>query len=131
VSNNNINLKNTFEEKKFEYFKEESKKALLAPFQLLAKFTAMSGVVALIFEVKFFSQFNVQIYLSRISAIIIAFLLLLFSNTKFGKKHPVVLVHILLLSIISSFGIMIYLIPRTLIFNSHIISLIILQPLSS
>jgi len=125
VSNNNINLKNTFEEKKFEYFKEESKKALLAPFQLLAKFTAMSGVVALIFEVKFFSQFNVQIYLSRISAIIIAFLLLLFSNTKFGKKHPVVLVHILLLSIISSFGIMIYLIPRTLIFNSHIISLII------
>jgi hypothetical protein len=49
----------------------------------------------------------------------------LISNTKFGKKYSVLLIHILLLSIIVSFGVMIYLIPKTLIFNSHLISLII------
>jgi PAS domain S-box-containing protein len=50
---------------------------------------------------------------------------LVVSNSKFGKKHPVGLVHILLLTIIGSFGVMIYLIPDTVVFNSHIISLII------
>ncbi len=98
---------------------------LIAPFQALAKFTAVSGIIALIFEVRYFSSHSVEIYLSRLSAILIAFLLLVISNYKFGKKHPVMLVHILLLSIICSFGVMIFLIPKTLIFNSHIISLII------
>ncbi|NJD21231.1 MAG: response regulator [Melioribacter sp.] len=67
----------------------------------------------------------VEIYISRLSAIIVAFLLLVISNFKIGKKHPVILIHTLLLSIIVSFGVMIYLIPSTIIFNSHIISLII------
>ncbi len=117
--------KNPAEESRFGFLKEESKKALIAPFQILAKFTAVSGAVALIFEVKFFSQFSVQIYISRLSAIFIAFCLLLISNTKIGKRFPVILIHALLLSIIVSFGVMIYLIPRTLLFNSHIISLLI------
>ncbi len=118
-------FKNTIEKKKFEFFKDQSKRALISPFQALARFTVVAGIVALIFEVRYFSDHIVQIYISRISAIAIAFLLLVISNTKFGKKNPVLLVHILLLSIIISFGIMIYLIPKTLIFNSHIISLII------
>jgi len=113
------------ESKRFDFFKEESKKSLIAPFQALAKFTSAAGAVALIFEVRFFSQFNIQIYLSRLSAITIAFILLLVSNTRFGKKHPELLIHLLLLSIITSFGVMIYLIPKTIVFNSHIISLII------
>ncbi len=125
--NLDYNLSNTGERKRFEFFKEESKKALIAPFQALAKFIVVSDLIAMVLEVRYFSSQNisVEIYLSRLSAILIAFILLLISNTQFGKKHPVILIHILLLSIISSFGIMIFLIPKTLIFNSHIISLII------
>jgi PAS domain S-box-containing protein len=125
--NSDYNLANTGERRRFEYFKEESKKALIAPFQALAKFIVVSDLIAMILEVRYFSSQNVsvEIYLSRLSAIVIAFILLLLSNTKFGRKRPVILIHILLLSIISSFGIMIFLIPKTLIFNSHIISLII------
>ena len=119
------NLKNTLEKKKFEYFRAESKRNLLNPFQTLAKFTAFSGLLAMILEVRYFSSHSVEIYLSRLSAILIAFLLLVISNFNFGKKHPVILIHTLLLSIICSFGVMIYLIPTTIIFNSHIISLII------
>ena len=121
----NNKFKSTIELKRYDYFKDESKKALIAPFQALAKFTSAAGAVALIFEVRFFYQFNTQIYISRLSAICTAFILLLISNTKFGKKHPELLIHILLLSIISSFGVMIILIPKTLVLNSHIISLII------
>jgi PAS domain S-box-containing protein len=119
------NVKSAFEEKKFDYFREESKRALISPFRILAKFTAFSGAVALIFEVKYFSQFSVQIYVSRLAAILIAFILLLISYTRVGKKFPVILIHALLLSIVSSFGIMIFFIPRTILFNSHIISLLI------
>jgi PAS domain S-box-containing protein len=123
--NSNKKLKNTGELKKFDYFKDESKKALIAPFQALAKFVIFSGIIAMVLEVRYFSSYSVEIYLSRLSAIVIAFLLLVLSNYKIGKRFPVILVHILLLTIICSFGIMIYLIPKTLIFNSHIISLII------
>ncbi len=121
----NKNFKSTGELKRFEYFKDESKKALIAPFQALAKFTALAGIIAMVFEVRYFSSHSMEIYFSRLSAIVIAFLLLVISNYKIGKKHPVMLVHILLLTIICSFGVMIFLIPKTLIFNSHIISLII------
>lgn len=118
-------FKNTLERKSFEYFKVESKRNLIAPFQSLAKFTAVAGILAMILEVRYFSAHSVEIYISRLSAILIAFLLLVISNFNFGKKHPVILIHTLLLSIICSFGVMIYLIPTTIIFNSHIISLII------
>ncbi|TSA30665.1 MAG: response regulator [Ignavibacteriales bacterium] len=118
-------FKNTLERKSFEYFQNESKRNLIAPFQALAKFTAVAGILAMILEVRYFSAHSVEIYISRLSAILIAFLLLVISNFNFGKKHPVILIHTLLLSIICSFGVMIYLIPTTIIFNSHIISLII------
>ncbi|MEK6552255.1 MAG: PAS domain S-box protein, partial [Bacteroidota bacterium] len=118
-------LTNTLERKSFEYFQVESKRNLIAPFQSLAKFTAVAGILAMILEVRYFSVHSVEIYISRLSAILIAFLLLVISNFNFGKKHPVILIHTLLLSIICSFGVMIYLIPTTIIFNSHIISLII------
>ena len=106
-------------------FKEEIKKQLLAPLGALAKFTAIAGIFALIFEVRFFSGNALDIYIARLGATVIAFSVLLISNFKIGKKHPVALVHILLISIIASFGYVIYIMPETLIFNSQIISLII------
>ncbi len=123
--NSNTKQKNTQELKRYEFFREESKKSLIAPFQALAKFTAVAGLVALLFEVRFYTEKIDYIYISRLSAVLIAFILLVISQTKFGKRHPEILIHFLLMSIICSFGVMIYLIPKTLIFNSQIISLII------
>lgn len=123
--------KNSVEIRRFNYFKEESKKALIAPFQALAKFTSVAGLVAMVFEVRHFTKFQSEIWMgpwiygNRLSAILVAFILLAISYTRIGKKHPVILIHILLLDIVSSFGLMIYLIPETLIFNSQLISLII------
>lgn len=118
-------LTKTYEHKLQEYIKEENKKQLISPLRSLAYFTSASGIIALVLEVRYFAQHSVQIYTSRLTSILIAFLILLVSNTKLGKKYSVLLIHILLLSIIVSFGVMIYLIPKTLIFNSHLISLII------
>lgn len=117
--------KNSTEIRRYEFFREESKKALIAPFQALAKFTSVAGLLAMVLEVRYFAEHSIWIYESRLSSILIAFLLLIASYSKFGKKHPVLLIHILLLDIVCSFGVMIYLIPDTLIFNSQIISLII------
>jgi len=115
----------TLELKAHEYVKEENKKLLLAPLQSLSIFAAAAGIVALIFEVIYFSEHSTQLYISRVTSIAVAFFMLIISNTKLGKNHPTLFVHILLLSIIMSFGVMIYLEPKTVVFNSHIISLII------
>lgn len=117
--------KSTLEIKSLEYFKEESRKALIEPFQLLAKFVIVASLVAFLFEYRFFQIFNVLIISSRIGTIIISLILLIVSYTNFGKKYPAILIHILLFTIVSSFGLMIYFNPRTIIFNSQIISLII------
>ena len=45
--------------------------------------------------------------------------------SKHGEKKPVLMVHLLLLVIIISSGYMIYLIPKTIIVNSHIVGLVI------
>ena len=125
--NTSIHLKlgSTIERRKYEFFQDESKRNLIPPFQALSKFTIVATLLALVFEVRYFSSHNVEIYITRLSAMIIAFSLLVISTTNVGKRNPVLLIHTLLLSIISSFGVMIYLLPKTLIFNSHLISLVI------
>lgn len=119
------NSKRIGDERRENYLREESSRSLLEPFKALSFFTSAAGIIALIFEVRFFTEYTTSIYASRLTSVLIAFVLLIISNTRYGKKHTVLLVHILLLSIISSFGVMIYLIPKTLIFNSHLISLIL------
>jgi len=119
------NSKITSEVRLQNYIKEENKKQLISPLKSLTYFTIATGLLALILEVRYFEKFKVQIFSSRLSSILIAFVILLIANSKFGKKYSVLLIHVLLISIISSFGIMIYLIPKTLIFNSYLISLII------
>jgi PAS domain S-box-containing protein len=111
--------------KRTDYYKDESFRLILEPFKALAFFTSAAGIIALIFEVRFFSQHSAIIFTSRVASVMIAFILLLVSNTRVGRRHPTILVHLLLLSILSSFCVMIYLIPKTLVFNSHLISLIL------
>ncbi|MCX7874688.1 MAG: ATP-binding protein [Melioribacteraceae bacterium] len=119
------NIKSTLELKSLEFFKEESRKALIEPFQSLAKFVVFASLVALFFEYRLFHNLNYITILSRVASVSISIILLLISYTNFGKKHPAVLIHLLLFSIVVSFGVMIYFFPKTIVFNSQIISLII------
>ena len=83
-------------------FREEIIKQLLRPLRTLSKFTVIAGAFALLFEVKYFSEFAVEVYSARLGASAVAFIVLLLSQFNFGKKHPVLLLHVLLISIVGS-----------------------------
>ncbi|MGQ9798866.1 MAG: PAS domain S-box protein [Ignavibacterium sp.] len=86
---------------------------------------AVSGLFAMIFEVRYYQHLQLEIYFTRLFATLIAFLILVFVNAKNSEKYSTLLVHILLLSIIISSAIMIYLIPKTIVVNSQIVGLVI------
>ena len=117
--------KRNISEKSYQQVKEQSRELLLPPLKIMALLIAISGLFAMIFEVKFFSQFSIEVYLTRLSATLISFMVLVALYSEFGKKRPVLLVHILLITIIFSTGYMIYLLPTTLIINSQIVGLMI------
>jgi PAS domain S-box-containing protein len=131
VNHNNKLIDFILEEKlpidkeKYMQIKEETGKYLVTPLRVIALMVAISGIFAMVFEVRYHSQFAFQIYLVRLSATLIAFSVLVFLNTKNAIKHSIILVHILLLTIIISSGIMILLIPNSLIVNSQIVGLMI------
>jgi PAS domain S-box-containing protein len=91
----------------------------------MAVLIAISGLFALIFEVRYFSEHSLQVYFTRLAATLIALFVLTALNTKWGEKKSILLVHILLGSIIFSSGYMIYLLPSTLIINTQIVGLMI------
>lgn len=114
-----------FSEERYEQIKEESGKYLVTPLKVIAMMVAISGIFAMIFEVRHHSELAVQIYFVRLIATLISFLVLVLLNTKYAMKLSIILVHILLLTIIISSAIMILLIPNTLIVNSQIVGLMI------
>jgi PAS domain S-box-containing protein len=105
--------------------KEETGKHLVTPLKVIALMVAISGIFAMIFEVRYHTEFAFQIYFVRLSATLIAFTILVFLNSKNATKYSILLVHILLLTIIISSSIMILLIPNSLIINSQIVGLMI------
>jgi PAS domain S-box-containing protein len=108
-----------------EQLKKEAKEQIITPLKILAFLIAISGLFAMIFEVRHFSQFSFNVYITRLTSTFVAFIILLILNTKSGRKHPVILVHILLLVIILSSGYMIILMPATLVINAQIVALMI------
>src|ERR1035437_2135926 len=121
IYNNNLPLKG----ERDEHIKRVTIDVLITPLKIMALLIAISGIFAMIFEVKYFAQFSLNIYATRLLATLAAFLILVFLNTENGKKRPVIMVHLLLLVIIISSGYMIYIIPKTIIVNSHIVGLVI------
>lgn len=105
--------------------REESKDVIILSLKILALLIAVSGIFAMIFEAKYFSGYTLQVYITRLSATVIAFTVLVLLNSKYGFKYAIELVHILMLTIILSTGYMIYLLPSTLVINSHLLGLII------
>ena len=114
-----------FKGERYEYVKKVTVDVLVTPLKVMALLIAVSGIFAMIFEVRYFSQYSIQIYITRLIATIASFVILVFLNRKEGIKNPVLMVHLLLLVIIISSGYMIYLIPKTIIVNSHIVGLMI------
>ena len=114
-----------FSKEKYERLRKRSENFLLTPLKVMSLLIAISGLFAMIFEVRHFSQYSVQVYITRLSATLVAFLVLVLMYTRFGNKKPILLVHILLLTIILSSAYMISLMPSTLIVNSQIVGLMI------
>jgi len=114
-----------FDDSKYEYIKKESEEYLVIPLKVITLLIAISGLFAMVFEVRHFSEFSLQVYATRLASTVIAFIILVVLNTKHALKRPVLLVHILLIAIIASSGYMIFLMPSTLIVNTQIVGLMI------
>ncbi len=115
----------TFSTKEYEKLRQETKELLISPMKVMALLIAISGLFAMIFEVRYFSTFAYQVYFTRLSATLLAFVILNILNTKWGRNNPLVLVHTLLATIIISSAYMIFLMPKTLVANSQIVGLMI------
>jgi len=111
--------------KSYNKLKKRTEDFLITPIKVMSLLIAVSGLFAMMFEVRYFVQFSLEVYITRLSATLIAFTILVISNTPLAKKKPVILVHALLVTIIVSSGYMMYLIPSTLITNSQIVGLMI------
>lgn len=114
-----------FSTKEYDQVRKETKELLIPPLKIMALLIAISGLFAMIFEVKFFSSFAFYVYFTRLSATLIAFLILVLLYTNWGKNKPLLLVHLLLATIIFSSAYMIFLMPKTLVPNSQIVGLMI------
>ncbi len=114
-----------FDGQKYEYIKKESEEYLVVPLKVITLLIAISGLFAMVFELRHFSEFSLKVYATRLAATLIAFIILVVLNSKHALKRPVMLVHILLITIIASSGYMILLMPSTLIVNTQIVGLMI------
>lgn len=121
IYDNNLPLKG----EKYDHVKRVTIDVLITPLKIMALLIAVSGIFAMIFEVRYFSEHSFQIYVTRFLATVASFVILVFLYTKEGMRRPVLMVHLLLLVIIISSGYMIFLIPKTIIVNAHIVGLVI------
>jgi PAS domain S-box-containing protein len=119
------NEKVPFEAAEYRNFLEQTKELLVTPLKVMALLIAVSGLFAMVFEVRYFSQYSVNVYFTRLLATLISFGVLVLMNRKIGRERPIVFVHLLLMTIIISSAYMIYLMPKTLIVNSQIVGLMI------
>ena len=114
---------------KMEIFTKETatessiKNLIIPPLRMLAILSAISGVLALIFEVRTLVIHSLEVYISRLAATVVAFVVLVFSQTEFGKRKPEILVHAMVLAVIISSGFVVYRIPALFQVNSNIIAL--------
>ncbi len=118
-------LKFPFSTSKIEYLKRETNDFLTTPLKIISFLIAISGLFAMVFEVKYLAAYSLNIYITRLLSTLIAFIILILTYTHIGNKKSIFLVHVLLLVIIASSAYMIYLMPKTLVINSQIVGLMI------
>lgn len=144
MSSENVNTKNNFSSglslsiidfiltgrfplsgKRYEEVRNQLDLLLLVPLRIMALLVAVSGLFAMVFEIKYFPLQSVEIYLIRLSSTIIAFVILAMLTAGISVKRSRALLHLLLLTIILTSGSMIYILPKSLFVNSSITGLII------
>ncbi len=99
--------------------------SILFPLKIAAIITAVAGVLALIFEVKTFISYSFEIYLARLFLTVVAFIVLVIAQTKFGRKHPAGLLHFFLAGVIFSFGFVVFKLPSHFLLNALIVIFLI------
>ena len=104
---------------------KESNQLVRKSLRVMAYLFTIFGVLVLMFEIRSFDQSSFQIYIIRVSASLISLFVLIMVISKIAVKHLIALVHVLLLTIIISFALMIFILPKTLLVNSQIVGLII------
>ncbi len=114
-----------FSSTKYAKVKEELEKLLISPLKVISLLVTIAGVFALVFEVRYFTEYSTTIYFVRLIQTFTGFFILIHSIFIDKKDNRVFVVHLLLLMIVLVSAIMIYLIPSTLQFNSHIAGLVI------
>ncbi len=114
-----------FNGERYDRIVKESNLYLITPLKVLAFFISISGLFAMLFEVRHYQEFSLEVYVIRLTATLISFGILIMLYTKLAARASIIFVHILLLTIIISSGAMILLLPHTLVFNSHIVGLMI------
>lgn len=100
------------------------KKNIIVLFRLTSFLAAFAALISLIFEVYSFPGQMKYIYIARISSSLIAFVLSIVSDFKFGRKYLPALLHILILSQILSAAVVSYIIPQTWLLNYSTAALI-------
>lgn len=114
-----------FTSTKYAKVKEELEKLLISPLKVISLLVTIAGVFALVFEVRYFTEHSTTIYFVRLFQTFTGFFILMHSIFIDKKNNRVLVVHILLLMIVLVSAVMIYIIPSTLQFNSHIAGLVI------
>lgn len=94
----------------------------LTVLQLIAVLTAISGVLALIFEVRNLVIHSFEVYISRLSLTVFAFIILVLSNTSTGKSKTNLLIHFLLFTVIASSFFVVTKITNLFAVNSNVLA---------
>ncbi|MGB5528616.1 MAG: ATP-binding protein, partial [Ignavibacteriaceae bacterium] len=110
---------------KYKDVKKQLERLLYVPLRIMSLLVALFGLFAMVFEVKYYPENSIEIYLIRLVSTLIAFIILTTLSGKISLKRSIWLLHLLLLTIIISSGLMIYIIPSTILVNSSIVGLII------
>jgi PAS domain S-box-containing protein len=108
-----------------ELIEQQNRSSLISTAKIIAVLTIISGLFALVFEVGFYKNVAMYVYIARFLAIAAAFWVTIFSFFDVGKKHPHILIHSLLITIIISFASVAVFLPENLIVHSQITALII------
>ena len=98
---------------------------IIKSLKITSAISIIAGSWSLLFEIFYFHFFKIDIYIARVLFTIISLTIFFFSFKNISQRVLTILIHLLIISLISSFVYTIYKIPNTLFINSQILSLLI------
>lgn len=108
-----------------DHIEKKIKNQFAAPLGTLANLSAIMSILALILEVLLFTEIPGEVYFTRLGTGAFSIAILILLQIAVIKKHSIVLAHILLITIIGSFGYVTWLVPDSLLLNSLMMGFVI------